>query len=319
MNQFRSGFAQNIQDMLDYKEALGYSSSSYEYFLLKFDEFCCENYPKETFLLKEIVFDWAIAKKGESINTLNRRVAVIREFGRYLNSIGIPAYVFPAKMTGAQKQYTPHIFTDSELKSFFYGADHYEKSAWHPMNTYIVPVIFRLIYCCGLRPQEGRLIRTKDIDTNSGKLFIRESKGHKDRIVMLTHELIQLCQSYLQVRELHGVDSEYLFPDNAGHVHGHQWLEYQFQKCWKIAGVQSFTNPPPRVYDFRHTFATKRLCNWMDQKEDLYFWLPYLSVYMGHANFSATAYYIHLLPERLKGSPAIDWKAFADLLPEVPV
>jgi len=105
------------------------------------------------------------------------------------------------------------------------------------------------------------------------------------------------------------------FPNGKGQAYSYQWLRDCFCDCWEIAGT-----PIPqgaRIYDFRHTFATRRLHDCMDQGEDLYFWLPYLSAYMGHSRFSCTAYYIHLLPERLTNSPAIDWKSFADLLPEV--
>ena len=45
--------------------------------------------------------------------------------------------------------------------------------------------------------------------------------------------------------------------------------------------------------------------------------LPYLSVYMGHAKLSETAYYIHILPENLIMSPGVDWDALNAILPEV--
>ena len=32
-----------------------------------------------------------------------------------------------------------------------------------------------------------------------------------------------------------------------------------------------------------------------------------LSTYMGHVTLEETLYYVHLLPERLKSSPGIDW------------
>ena len=47
------------------------------------------------------------------------------------------------------------------------------------MEPLVMPVIFRLIYTCGLRPQEGRLIKRKDINLEEGVLFIPESKRHK--------------------------------------------------------------------------------------------------------------------------------------------
>ena len=41
--------------------------------------------------------------------------------------------------------------------------------------------------------------------------------------------------------------------------------------------------------------------------------LPYLSAYMGHSELTSTLYYIHLLPESLRKSKAVDW----DLLSRV--
>ena len=41
--------------------------------------------------------------------------------------------------------------------------------------------------------------------------------------------------------------------------------------------------------------------------------LPYLSAYMGHSELTSTLYYIHLLPENLRKSKAVDW----DLLSQV--
>ena len=45
--------------------------------------------------------------------------------------------------------------------------------------------------------------------------------------------------------------------------------------------------------------------------------LPYMSSYMGHSSFEETAYYIHLLPDRLKNSKAIDWEKMESIIPEV--
>ena len=68
----------------------------------------------------------------------------------------------------------------------------------------------------------------------------------------------------------------------------------------------------------RHRFATAVLMDWLERGEDLYTALPYLSAYMGHSDFRDTAYYIHLLPERLLKTSSIDWSRFSALIPEVP-
>jgi integrase len=71
------------------------------------------------------------------------------------------------------------------------------------------------------------------------------------------------------------------------------------------------------VYSLRHRYATTVLMKWLNEGANLNAKLPYLSAYMGHTHFSDTAYYIHLLPENLIRSAAIDWNHFSNLIPEV--
>jgi integrase/recombinase XerD len=55
----------------------------------------------------------------------------------------------------------------------------------------------------------------------------------------------------------------------------------------------------------------------MKEGRDLNAWLPYLSAYLGHASFSETAYYIHLVPEFFPQMAQMDMERFSDLIPEV--
>ena len=72
-----------------------------------------------------------------------------------------------------------------------------------------------------------------------------------------------------------------------------------------------------RVYDLRHRFATTLMMKFLEEGKDLSNILPYMSSYMGHSSFEETAYYIHLLPDRLRTSKAIDWKKMESLIPKV--
>jgi integrase/recombinase XerD len=314
---FISDFSPYMKDMLEYKEALGFSRSSYQYKLMDFDKFCVTHFPHETTLSKEMVWQWARLRPTETANGLKRRMIAIRELGKYMNCIGIPAYVIPTDMIGNFKRYVPHIFTDFELSSFFYAADHFKTDVHQPAKEYIVPVMFRLLYCCGLRPNEVRTINHSDINLETGKLDIRETKMHKDRAVMLAPDILKLCRNYDGLIRSPQAESEYFFPHPYETTYSPLWLQYQFWKCWKLAGINEFQGSHPRVYDFRHNYATRILQQWMENGRDLYTWLPYLSAYMGHADFSDTAYYIHLLPEHLTRSEAVDWSRFSDLIPEV--
>lgn len=68
-----------------------------------------------------------------------------------------------------------------------------------------------------------------------------------------------------------------------------------------------------RPYDLRHNFATRTLMRWIDEKRDIMTLMPYLSTYMGHVSLEETMYYIHLLPERLKTSPGINWGILSEI------
>lgn len=82
------------------------------------------------------------------------------------------------------------------------------------------------------------------------------------------------------------------------------------KSCWAAAHPEVDPKLLPRLrpYDLRHRFASTVLQRWMDEGRNLYAMLPYLRAYMGHEKFSDTAYYIHILPERLMVSPGVQWE-----------
>ena len=92
--------------------------------------------------------------------------------------------------------------------------------------------------------------------------------------------------------------------------------------CWVMsalrkAGIDGTGRRSPRLYDFRHTFATHRLYHWMREGKDLNAMLPYLSAYMGHAQLSDTYYYIHLVPGLLEEMSGLAFSSAEAILPEV--
>lgn len=181
----------------------------------------------------------------------------------------------------------------------------------------IIATVYRLIYFCGLRPNEGREIRRDDIDTDNRTLLIRENKTHKERLIPMAEDVAQFCSGYISKRDILFPDSEYLFPSPDGSpyppngLHGTSFSSGDRLPRRININVSGFMT-------LRHRFATAVLMDWLDRSEDLYTALPYLSAYMGHSDFRDTVYYIHLLPERLLKTSSIDWSRFSALLPEMP-
>jgi len=320
MSKFTSNLAPLIEEMLSFREALGYVRITCEPHLLHFDRFCRINFPDETSLTKEMVLQWMERRPTENTGGLQSRAGAIRNFGRYLAAHGIQSYILPDKFIGGHSSFTPYVFTDSELKSLFAAADSMKARAG-TLKHLVVPVLLRLIYTCGLRPNEGRELKRRNIHFDTGEILITGTKNHKERIVVMSDDMLSLCKAYDVKCSAFAPENDYFFPSPNGGAYSGHWLAEEFKSCWIRANPRKDpkTLPFVRAYDLRHRFASAILNRWLDEKRDLYVMLPYLRAYMGHGELSATAYYIHLLPENLVKSAGVDWSALAELIPEVSV
>ena len=310
-----------IAQMVAQKRAVGYPYKESERILRVFDLFCTTGFPNAETITPELGNAWAVIKPTEKTSSFLDRLAPVRELARYMNQAGGDAYIIPAGLAPVEAQrYIPHIFSLEELKRFFQTADSQPALPKSRLRHLQIPVIFRLMYTCGLRPHEARLIQKEHLDLSEGTIFIPESKGHKDRTVVMPPEMKRICSKYYPYAVHEFPDSPYLFPCQRfkGTAYNKGWLTAMFHLCWNKAGLGEVSGNAPRPYDFRHTFATHRLYRWMKEKRDLGVLLPYLSTYMGHAHFSATAYYIHLVPDFFSEMSGMDLDVYGDLLPEVP-
>ena len=303
-----------IQEMLIYKESLVFARKTYEGHLNDFGRFAEKN--EDFFFAESVVMEWCIRRNTESEQGFRRRITALREFSKYLYAIGKSDFIIPTEIFPIVHRYTPDIFSDKELLKLFQQADMEKYNSKDPGMNLIIPVIYRLIYFCGLRPNEGRELLKKDVNLENGTLFIRKNKSHRERMIPMSEDMVCMCRKYIIKIQLIYPDSEYFFPSPSGFPYSAKWLTKHFLKLWNAAKELQNT-ARVRVYDLRHRYATAVFMKWLDEKEDLYALLPYLSAYMGHAHLEDTAYYIHLLPEKLMRTAAIDWETFEQLLPEV--
>lgn len=308
-----------LTDFINQKHSFGYPYVTGERIVADFDKFCAEFYPNCSTVTREMGFHWAIMREKEGSKNLAYRVGVIREFARFMQREGIDAYIIPNNIGKNPKQrYCPHIFNDNELKCIFDVADNLPIRKSEFTTHLVAPVLFRLLYCCGLRPSEGRLLKRENIDLENGTILIPESKKHKDRIVSMHDDMTTLCIKYHSVMMSICPDGEYFFPSTKkGTVFCHHWVSATLNRCWRLAKLGDYSGNKPRPYDFRHTFATKTLYRWIREGRSLNNCLPYLSAYMGHAGFEDTAYYIHLVPEFFSQMDMLDLNIFSGLIPEV--
>ena len=296
---FTGAFALYICGLIEKKRALGYDYYESERILRTFDDFCREQFPDETCLTAELAMRWAEQSKTEQNLFRMNRVSVIRELAKHMNSVGEQAYLLPLQLTKKTGRHIPYIYSREDLSKLFKEIDSLQPSLRAPTKHLVVSVIFRMIYCCGLRPIEARRLQREDVNLLDGVVNVLESKGHKDRIVVLSEDILKLCRNYdLRVEAIYP-DRKYFFqsPSVRGDgMYSMEWIIPTFRRFLQAAGIYGYGELQPRLYDLRHTFATHRLYQWVREGKDVNACLAYLSEYMGHSNLESTAYYIHLLP-----------------------
>jgi len=307
-----------MRDFISQKRASGYPYQSSARILHHFDLLAAEKFPGENTITREMCSAWILSKPGEHPNGLLRRVTPVRQLGKYMKGLGYDAYVIPGHIPNKQIKYEAHIYTITELKSFFKAIDHCPPSPFSPARRYVMPVIFRMLYCCGLRSSEARLLKKEDVDLATGKISIRESKGWKARIVYMSEDLQQVCREYDSIMESLFPERRVFFPNKEGNCFSKSILGRWFHEFWdNLPEFGEITGNPARVHDFRHGYAVHRLNQWVKEGQDINALYPYLSEYMGHSNYADTDYYLSLVEEFY---PEMEQRLSSvndDILPEV--
>lgn len=313
-----SSFDELVEEMIAYKESMGYSRVTYETILKNLSRYVAENVSFDGILKLEDIAHWCERRSAESICSYGHRICCLRQFLKYLNAMGlcdgIPSPIYVPKQ---RRRPEPYMFSDDELTGIFSESDKVKHMDTDPLRNEIIPVIYRLIYFCGLRPNEGRELLRSDVNLDEGTLLIRHNKSDKERLIPMADDVTEMLAQYAKKRDIIFPDSDIFFPTPDGSQHSKKWLCNNFKKLWCTAFPEK-KDYKIRVYDLRHRFATTSMTNAIDRGENLYAFIPHLCAYMGHSEFSDTMYYIHLLPERIKNSPSFDYEQFAEYLPEVP-
>jgi integrase/recombinase XerD len=151
-------------------------------------------------------------------------------------------------------------------------------------KTLKLRAMLSLAYGCGLRIGEVVRLKVGDIDSAQNIIRIVQSKGRKDRNVMLPPEVLAILRQWWVKRPTKydaGVPKEkrLLFPSRqSGHLSTRQ-LSRLFQKTVKAAGIRK----PVTSHSLRHSFATHLLENGTD--------IRIIQAILGHEKLDTTAHY----------------------------
>ena len=138
--------------------------------------------------------------------------------------------------------------------------------------------ILMLLYSAGLRRSELLNLKIADINSERMLITIRNSKGNKDRISLLSNNVLHLLREYYHEYK----PKNYLFEGSNGNMYSAASVASILNRAVKKAGISKHVTP----HMLRHSFATHLL----EQGTDL----RYIQELLGHKSSKTTEIYTHV-------------------------
>ncbi|MBU2496658.1 MAG: tyrosine-type recombinase/integrase [Nanoarchaeota archaeon] len=180
--------------------------------------------------------------------------------------------IFRTIKTPKKQRKLPDVLTKEEVTKLVDSAKH-KKSK----------LIISLLYSSGLRVSEALNMKIQDIDLHEKVGYVRQGKGKKDRIFILSDKLALELEDYLKNKKR----EEHLFPGKDGKMTSRN-VQKMIRKTAKRAGINKKVSP----HTLRHSYGTHLLENGVDIRK--------IQILLGHSQLSTTQLYTQVSTEELK-------------------
>lgn len=288
-----------------------------------FDDYLCKRSHTKKEIPEHIVEEWVKEiSKDISLSTTRQYVHHIRHLLLHLRSIGYSCFV--PKTVQSKDTYIPHLYSDEEIKNIILAVDSL-KAPRAVKNIYIekeMPLLVRLLLCCGLRVGEALMIKVGDIDFERNLIILRVTKKYKQRMVPYDEQLANIIYHYCAAMGLLGDSEAYLFPtiDKEIPLSPNSARNY-FKEVLNDAGIQrtaiSRYARGACLHCFRHTFAVRSFDKNERNGTTPFEHVPFLSTYLGHDSLYETEKYLKYSGNYFSDT-LLKFEQYAgDLFPEV--
>jgi integrase/recombinase XerD len=215
-------------------------------------------------------FQLHLAETGMSICNRNRIMTGVRFLFRVtLRRLDLAAEIYHLR----EPQKIPQVMSPDEARRLLAVA-----------SSLKARVMLNLCYGCGLRAGEVVRLKVKHIDSAQKIIRIEQSKGRKDRNVMLSPEMLDLLRQWWTARV--GFDSttpvqeRWLFP---GRRPGKPMTTRQLSRLFHEAANDVGIKKSVTLHALRHSFATHLLERGTD--------IRIIQALLGHNKLDTTARY----------------------------
>lgn len=257
-----------IEAMFELEKALvlkQYSSSSIQVYKKMFSVFLAKFMQRN---LKEVSkediegFVYELIKKNKiSESYQNQLINAIKAY--YEHALKMPREYY-AIQRPKKTVNIPNVLSKKEVYNIIQSPQNIKHKA-----------ILSTIYGSGLRISELLNLRIADVHSADGYLFIKDSKGKKDRKTILSEQLVVLLRAYYKVYK----PSYWLFEGQSGEKYSTTSVRSIFRKAVKDTN----SNPWATVHTLRHSFATHCIENNISMR--------HLQNMLGHSSPKTTEIY----------------------------
>lgn len=172
-------------------------------------------------------------------------------------------HLYPTRKTKS----LPNYITKSEVKKLIEVVDNKKHRC-----------IIKMLYGAGLRLNELLNLKLTDINSQDMLIYIRKAKGNKDRIVMLSEDLLADLREYFVLYK----PKEYLFEGQSGGIYSEKSVQNVVRNAASKAGIKKKVTP----HTLRHSFATHLLESGTD--------IRFIQQLLGHQSVKTTEIYTHI-------------------------
>ena len=226
-------------------------------------------------------FQLHLADAGLSICTRNQTMTGLRFLFRVtLRRLDLAAEIYHLR----EPQKIPQVMSPDETRRLLAVA-----------RSLKVRVLLSLGYGCGLRAGEVVRLKVKHIDSAQKIIRIEQSKGRKDRNVMLSPDMLDLLRQWWKARPSRHdagmpVQERWLFPGNrSGKPMTTRQLNRLFHQAADAAGIKKAVT----LHALRHSFATHLLERGTD--------IRIIQALLGHDKLDTTARYTRVATGMIAG------------------
>jgi site-specific recombinase XerD len=229
------------------------------------------NKPFEKFVKQDII-SYLASKKEKGCN--NATLSLVHAAMQYLFKKNHMVDVLEEIKIPKKAKSLPKVLTRDEIKKLF-ESTHFGRNR----------LMLQFMYGSGCRVSEVTKIKVEDLNLKEKTATVREGKGNKDRIIVLSKEWIHGIKKYLAKKR---IQSEFVFSKKNGKPITTDTIQRIVRESAVNAGINKHVTP----HCLRHSYATHLLEAGTN--------IRYIQTLLGHSSLNTTQIYTSVANDQLK-------------------